>query len=42
MDRSVIEGNPHSAIEGMILGAYAIGANLGYVYIRAEYPLPGK
>ncbi|MEN8142506.1 MAG: NADH-quinone oxidoreductase subunit NuoF, partial [Thermodesulfobacteriota bacterium] len=39
MDRSVIEGNPHSAIEGMIIGAYAIGANLGYVYIRAEYPL---
>jgi (2Fe-2S) ferredoxin len=39
MDRSVIEGNPHSAIEGMIIGAYAIGANEGYVYIRAEYPL---
>ena len=39
MDRSVIEGNPHGPIEGMILGAYAIGANVGYVYIRAEYPL---
>ncbi|MCF6187010.1 MAG: NADH-quinone oxidoreductase subunit NuoF [Desulfobulbaceae bacterium] len=39
MDRSVIEGNPHSAIEGMIIGAYAIGSNYGYVYIRAEYPL---
>jgi NADH:ubiquinone oxidoreductase subunit F (NADH-binding)/(2Fe-2S) ferredoxin len=39
MDRSLIEGNPHSAIEGMIIGAYAIGASLGYVYIRAEYPL---
>ncbi len=39
MDRAVIEGNPHAVIEGMIIGAYAIGANQGYVYIRAEYPL---
>jgi NADH:ubiquinone oxidoreductase subunit F (NADH-binding)/Pyruvate/2-oxoacid:ferredoxin oxidoreductase delta subunit/(2Fe-2S) ferredoxin len=39
MDRSVVEGNPHSVIEGMIIGAYAIGAPYGYVYIRAEYPL---
>lgn len=39
MDRSVIEGNPHAVLEGMIIGGYAIGANLGYVYIRAEYPL---
>lgn len=39
MDRSVIEGNPHAVIEGMIIGAYAIGSSLGYVYIRAEYPL---
>ena len=39
MDRSIIEGNPHAVIEGMIIGAYAIGARLGYVYIRAEYPL---
>ncbi len=39
MDRSVIEGNPHSVIEGMLIGAYAIGAHQGYVYIRAEYPL---
>ena len=39
MDRSVIEGNPHSVIEGMIIGGWAIGANHGYVYIRAEYPL---
>lgn len=39
MDRSVIEGNPHAVIEGMIIGAYAIGASIGYVYIRAEYPL---
>jgi NADH-quinone oxidoreductase subunit F len=39
MDRSVIEGNPHSVLEGMIIGGYAIGANYGYIYIRAEYPL---
>lgn len=39
MDRAVIEGNPHTVIEGMIIGAYAIGATRGYVYIRAEYPL---
>ena len=39
MDRAVIEGNPHSVIEGMIIGAYTIGAHIGYVYIRAEYPL---
>lgn len=39
MDRAVIEGNPHTVIEGMVIGAYAIGANKGYVYIRAEYPL---
>jgi NADH:ubiquinone oxidoreductase subunit F (NADH-binding) len=39
MDRAVIEGNPHSVIEGMTIGAYAINAHHGYVYIRAEYPL---
>ena len=39
MDRSVVEGNPHLVIEGMIIGAYAIGSTEGYVYIRAEYPL---
>jgi len=39
MDRSVLEGDPHSVIEGMIIGAYAIGASKGYFYIRAEYPL---
>jgi len=39
MDRSLIEGNPHSIIEGMIIGAFAIGATAGYVYIRREYPL---
>ncbi|HOC00676.1 MAG TPA: NADH-ubiquinone oxidoreductase-F iron-sulfur binding region domain-containing protein, partial [Verrucomicrobiota bacterium] len=39
MNRSEIEGNPHLMIEGMILGAYAIGANHAYIYCRAEYPL---
>jgi len=39
MDRAIIEGNPHCVIEGMIIGAYAIGAKNGYIYIRAEYPL---
>ena len=39
MDRSVVEGNPHSVIEGMIIGAYAMGVHQGFVYIRAEYPL---
>ncbi len=39
MDRSIIEGNPHSVIEGMIIAAHAIGAGYGYIYIRAEYPL---
>lgn len=39
MDRSIVEGDPHSVIEGMIIGGYAIGADMGYVYIRAEYPL---
>ncbi len=39
MDRSIIEGTPHKLIEGIILGAYAIGAGHGYVYIRAEYPI---
>jgi NADH-quinone oxidoreductase subunit F len=39
MDRSVLEGNPHSVLEGMIIGAYAMGAERGYVYVRTEYPL---
>ena len=39
MDRSLLEGNPHSIIEGMLIGAFAIGGNEGYVYVRAEYPL---
>jgi NADH:ubiquinone oxidoreductase subunit F (NADH-binding)/(2Fe-2S) ferredoxin/Pyruvate/2-oxoacid:ferredoxin oxidoreductase delta subunit len=39
MDRSVLEGDPHTIIEAMIIGGYVIGANKGYVYVRAEYPL---
>jgi NADP-reducing hydrogenase subunit HndC len=39
MDRSIIESDPHSVLEGMLIGAYAIGASRGYVYIRHEYPL---
>ncbi|MCD6310327.1 MAG: SLBB domain-containing protein [Candidatus Eremiobacteraeota bacterium] len=39
MDRSIIEADPHSVLEGMLIGAYAIGASEGYVYIRNEYPL---
>ncbi len=39
MDRSVMEGNPHSVLEGMIIGAFAIGASQGYIYVRNEYPL---
>jgi len=42
MDRSLLEGNPHSVIEGMIIGAYAIGAAEGYIYVRMEYPLAVK
>lgn len=39
MNRSLIEGDPHSVLEGMLIAAYAIGASQGYIYIRAEYPL---
>ena len=39
MDRSIMEGNPHSVIEGMLIGAYAIGSEQGYIYVRNEYPL---
>ena len=39
MDRSVLEGDPHAIIEAMAIAAYAIGANKGYVYVRAEYPI---
>jgi len=42
MDRSLLEGNPHSVLEGMIIGAYAIGAHEGFVYVRNEYPLAVK
>jgi NADH-quinone oxidoreductase subunit F len=39
MDRSLLEGNPHAVLEGMIIGAYAIGSRDGYIYVRNEYPL---
>ncbi|UCE58605.1 MAG: NADH-quinone oxidoreductase subunit NuoF [Phycisphaerales bacterium] len=42
MDRSVLEGNPHSIIEGMLIGGYATGANEGVIYVRNEYPLAIK
>jgi NADH-quinone oxidoreductase subunit F len=42
MDRSLLEGDPHTVLEGMAIGAYAIGADEGYIYVRAEYPLAIK
>lgn len=39
MDRSIMEGNPHLVLEGIIIGAYAVGAERGYIYVRNEYPL---
>ena len=42
MDRSVLEGDPHSVLEAMAIAGYAIGANQGYIYIRAEYPIAVK
>ncbi|NPV52115.1 MAG: NADH-quinone oxidoreductase subunit NuoF [Firmicutes bacterium] len=42
MDRSVLEGDPHSIIEAMAIAGYAVGANQGYIYVRAEYPLAIK
>ncbi|MCC6523269.1 MAG: SLBB domain-containing protein [Polyangiaceae bacterium] len=39
MDRALLEGNPHSILEGLVIGAYAVGAHEGYVYVRQEYPL---
>jgi len=42
MDRSLLEGNPHSVLEGIIIGAYAIGSSEGYMYVRNEYPLAVK
>ena len=42
MDRSILEGDPHSVLEGMAIAGYAIGANQGFIYVRAEYPLAVK
>ena len=42
MDRSLLEGDPHAVLEGMLIAGYAIGANEGYIYVRAEYPLAIK
>jgi NADP-reducing hydrogenase subunit HndC len=42
MDRAIMEGDPHAVLEGMIIGAYAIGANQGFLYVRAEYPIAIK
>lgn len=42
MDRALLEGNPHSVLEGLLIGAYAIGAQEGYIYVREEYPLAVK
>ncbi len=42
MDRSVLEGDPHSVIEAMAIAGYAVGANQGYIYVRAEYPIAVK
>jgi NADH-quinone oxidoreductase subunit F len=42
MDRSLLEGNPHAILEGMLIGAYAIGASQGFIYVRHEYPLAHK
>ncbi|NOQ96147.1 MAG: NAD(P)-binding protein, partial [Desulfobacterales bacterium] len=39
MDRAVLEGDPHAVLEGMLIGAYAIGAEYGYIYVREEYPI---
>ena len=39
MDRSILEGNPHAVLEGMLIGGYATGASVGYIYVRTEYPL---
>lgn len=42
MDRALMEGNPHSVLEGLTIGAYAIGANKGFIYVREEYPLAAE
>ncbi len=42
MDRTIMEGDPHAVLEGMIIGAYALGCNQGFIYVRAEYPIAIK
>ena len=42
MDRSILEGDPHSVLEAMMIAGFAIGANKGYIYVRAEYPIAVK
>ena len=42
MDRTIMEGDPHAVLEGMIIGAYALGCNQGFIYVRAEYPVAIK
>ncbi len=42
MDRNILENDPHAVIEGMVIGAYAVGASQGYIYVRAEYPVAVK
>ena len=42
MDRSVLEGDPHAVLEAMAIAGYAIGADEGYIYVRAEYPIAVK
>ena len=39
MDRSILEGDPHSVLEAMMIAGYSVGANKGYIYVRAEYPI---
>ena len=42
MDRSILEGDPHSVVEAMTIAGYAVGADQGYIYVRAEYPIAVK
>ena len=42
MDRSILEGDPHSVLEAMAIAGYTIGANKGFIYVRAEYPIAVK
>jgi NADH:ubiquinone oxidoreductase subunit F (NADH-binding) len=41
-DRSLLEGDPHAVLEGLLVAGYAVGAQKGYIYVRAEYPLAVK